>query len=138
MEKTKRIPKKRFSRDFFNALASHMATEVHNLEKDELLAVRKYAKSMNHTNCWYRSYYIKDVVIGIINDELEIRKINAKAAKHRRIEGVDGRPVTIENRFCVIDGRDEWTATAETKIKAVWQAVVEFIQWYNNTQTPKQ
>jgi hypothetical protein len=60
---------------------------------------------------------------------------------HEGVGWMDGgADVTIHYKNCHIEYMDEdveydESAQGETKIEAVWQAVVQFIQWYNNQKS---
>lgn len=53
-----------------------------------------------------------------------------------KIEAIDENDTDYESeiigKFCQIGVRDEHSASANTKIEAVWLSVVAFIKWYNS------
>lgn len=51
--------------------------------------------------------------------------------KIESIENSDDYEVDIFSNCCEIGCKDEHSAVGKTKIEAVWQAVIQFILWYN-------
>jgi hypothetical protein len=50
-----------------------------------------------------------------------------------KIEAMDHYSrVTIENNFCGINDMDELSGVGDSKIDAVWKAVLCFVNWYNS------
>lgn len=88
-----------------------------NLTRDELM------KWENHLRFEYKWDWLMPVV----------EKIESDTSK---VTGVRTYRIIIENNGCLIYSHkyDNGTITATSKIEATWQAIVDFIKWYNKNK----